>query len=215
MAKKYFVSGIGTDVGKTLVSALLVSYLRADYWKPVQTGTCFGTDSDTIRSLCDGSVGVIHPESYAFSLPASPHFAAEREDAKIAFENIVCPTCDNNSLVIEGAGGLLVPLNDTDFVIDLAKKFDAQVVLVIGSYLGCINHTLLSISYLLSKDIPIHGLVLNGDFEEPVSTAILEYAKREGMIKLLARIPSFREVRKDILGEYLKTSCPFSKEDWL
>ncbi len=168
----YFVTGIGTNVGKTLVSAILVEALKADYWKPVQSGTIEGMDSETLRSLISNEQTVIHPEAYLLKEPLSPHFAAKLDGVEIQLSNIIKPET-SNTLIIEGAGGLLVPLNDTDAVIDLAKKFDAEVILVISDYLGCINHALLSLHYLQSNSYKIHSLVFNGDFAAEVKEAII------------------------------------------
>lgn len=171
----YFVSGIGTNVGKTLVSAILVEALKADYWKPVQSGTTEGMDSETVRSLISNDQTVIHPESYLLKEPLSPHFAAKLEGVEIELSKIIRPET-SNTLIIEGAGGLLVPLNNRDAVIDLARKFEAEVVLVISDYLGCINHALLSLHYLQSHQYKIHSLVFNGDFTAEVKEAIIRKA---------------------------------------
>jgi dethiobiotin synthetase len=171
----YFVSGIGTNVGKTLVSAILVEALKADYWKPVQSGTTEGMDSETVRLLISNDQTVIHPESYLLKEPLSPHFAAKLEGVEIELAKIIRPET-SNSLVIEGAGGLLVPLNTHATVIDLARQFNAEVVLVISDYLGCINHALLSLHYLQGHQDKIHSLVFNGHFAAEVKEAIIRKA---------------------------------------
>lgn len=171
----YFVTGIGTNVGKTLVSAILVEALQADYWKPVQSGTIEGMDSETVRSLISNGQTAIHPEAYLLKEPLSPHFAAKLDGVEIKLSAIIKPET-SNTLIIEGAGGLLVPLNDTDAVIDLAKQFDAEVILVISDYLGCINHASLSLHYLQSHSYKIHSLVFNGDFAAEVKEAITRQA---------------------------------------
>lgn len=177
---KLFISGIGTNVGKTIVAAVLIEALEADYWKPIQSGTNEGKDSDTIRNLISNSKTVIHPETYLLKEPLSPHFAAKLENVQIDLETIQLPVSssevENRSIIIEGAGGLLVPINDKHYVIDIAKKIDCKIVLVISSYLGCINHSLLSIDYLLKNGFKIHSLVFNGEFEEDVKNAIINYA---------------------------------------
>lgn len=173
---KLFISGIGTNVGKTIVAAVLTEALEADYWKPIQSGTNEGKDSDTIRNLISNSKTVIHPETYLLKEPLSPHFAAKLENVQIDLETIQLPVSssevENRSIIIEGAGGLLVPINDKHYVIDIAKKIDCKIVLVISSYLGCINHSLLSIDYLLKNGFKIHSLVFNGEFEVEVKNAI-------------------------------------------
>jgi len=173
--KPLFVTGIGTDVGKTVVAAILTEALEADYWKPVQSGTIQGSDRATVTTLVSNRRTVFHPESYALKEPASPHLAAGLEQVEIRLDAIQLPATTNSHLVIEGAGGLLVPLNNKHYVIDLATAFNAEVVLVVRNYLGCINHTLLSIDYLLQHGYTLKGLILNGHFDPAVRAAILGY----------------------------------------
>lgn len=156
---RYFVTAIGTDSGKTLVSAILCEYLKADYWKPVQAG--YPRDSDTVKSLVTYTPFHIHPEAYLLQTPASPHMAARIDQVQIDLEKIKLPKTQN-SLVIEGAGGVMVPLNEHDYVIDLAKRFQAKIVLVSNLYLGSINHTLLTVGFLKSRNLPVAGLIFNG-----------------------------------------------------
>lgn len=175
MSNNLFVTGIGTNVGKTIVSAILVEALQADYWKPIQSGTSEGKDSDTVRNLISNTKTVIHPEAYLLKEPLSPHFAAKLDGVEISLDEIKLPVTQNQ-LIIEGAGGLLVPINNTHHVIDIAQKFNCEIVLVISNYLGCINHALLSISYLIQHNFKIHALVFNGEFENEVKNAIVNYA---------------------------------------
>ena len=190
---RLFVTGIGTDVGKTMVSAVLTEALQADYWKPVQSGND-QPDSKTVAALISNSKTIIHAEAYSFKAPVSPHLAASMEQAHIDIQNIKLPVTSNH-LIIEGAGGLLVPLNDTHYAIDLAKLFDAEVVLVIRNYLGCINHSLLSIDYLVKNNFKIKGLVLNGSLEPAVRSAIINYAK----IPVIAEIPELPYVTRETI----------------
>ena len=156
---KYFITAIGTDCGKTLISAIFCEKLKADYWKPIQTGNIF--DSETIRDFVSFQI-VIHPETYALNFPLSPHQAAKLEDKIISLEDFILPATTND-LIIEGAGGLLVPLNENgDFVLDFIEKENIGIVLVIRLYLGCINHALLSINELKRRNLTISGLVFNG-----------------------------------------------------
>lgn len=194
--KKYFITGIGTNVGKTLVSAILTEALLADYWKPVQSGTIEGKDSDTVKSLISNTKSVFHKEAYLLKEPASPHLAAKKENITIIKDAIQLPS-NNNTLVIEGAGGLLVPLNKSDYVIELAGQFDASVILVISSYLGCISHSLLSIDYLLHNNYKIQGLVLNGNFDADVKAPIVNYKN----IPVLAEIPLTEKADKTFVLE--------------
>lgn len=179
----YFVTGIGTNVGKTIVSAILTEALEADYWKPVQSGTIEGSDSVFVKSMISNLKTQIHPEAYSLKEPLSPHFAAKLENVNIELEKIVFPETTNN-LVVEGAGGLLVPLNQTCYVIDIARQFDCGIVLVISNYLGCINHALLSIDYLLKHQFKIHALVFNGEFEAEVKDVIVAYKNNLKIINI-------------------------------
>lgn len=180
--KSYFIAGINTDVGKTLVSSLIVESLKADYWKPVQSG--LSKDSDFVLRFISNPSSIIHPEVYHFKTPVSPHSAAKIENQEIQLDKIILPEVLSEYFVIESAGGLLVPLNNRDFIIDLAKKFNAEIVLVCRNYLGCINHTLLTINYLKQNNFNIKALVFNGDFPEDTKTAILNFAKIQNIIEL-------------------------------
>jgi dethiobiotin synthetase len=172
---KFFVTGIGTGVGKTFVSAILTEALQADYWKPVQCGIEGGTDKEHVKSLVTNSQSVFHEESYCFKEPASPHLAAMLENEKIKMDGFHLPHVTNH-LIIEGAGGLLVPLNDDSFAVDLSREFEAEIILVCRNYLGCINHSLLSLDYILKNDFPVKGIILNGNFDKAVRSAIMNYS---------------------------------------
>ena len=187
----HFITGIGTNVGKTVVSAILTELLQADYWKPVQSGVEEGKDSDTVKSLISNVKTVFHPETYLLKQPLSPHFAAKLDGVEIELDKIQLPKTENH-LIIEGAGGLLVPINSTQYVIDIAKQIDCEIVLVISSYLGCINHSLLSIDYLLRNNFKIKALVFNGEFEPEVKEAIVSYVKEP----LIIDVPQLKELSK-------------------
>jgi dethiobiotin synthetase len=191
---KYFITGIGTNVGKTIVSAILTEALKADYWKPVQSGVADGTDKDLVSSLITNTTSVCHNESYSFQEPASPHLAASLENQKIKLEQMHLPDTQND-LIIEGAGGILVPLNDSNYVIDLAQEFEADVILVCRNYLGCINHSLLSIDYLVKNNFPVKGLVMVGNFDKAVKLAITNYSE----LPVLAEIPEMSEISKETI----------------
>src|SRR5690606_25618839 len=148
------VTGIHTGTGKTVASAILCKALAADYWKPIQAGDTHQTDSDNVRSLVDDSSFIIHPEAYLLPYPLSPDISARKAGITINLDNINIPHTRNN-LVIEGAGGLMVPLNDKHLLIDLISKLEAEVILVSRHYLGSINHTLLSIEALINRNIPV------------------------------------------------------------
>ena len=197
--KNYFVTAIGTDCGKTLVSAILVEFLQADYWKPVQAG--FPTDTETVKSLIESYEGTFsvtfHSESYLLQMPASPHKAARAEGIEIKLKNIILPKSSNN-LVIEGAGGVLVPLNDNDFVIDIAKQFSCKVILVANLYLGSINHTLLTINELKRRNINVLGIIFNGEENKESENIILKHSG----YKCLLRIPKEENISKETVKKY-------------
>ena len=198
--RKIFVTGIGTDVGKTVVSSILVEALKADYWKPVQAGTYYTTDSERVQKLISNVQTVIHPESYLLKENKSPHEASEIEGIKIDFEKIVLPNSSNHTLVIEGAGGTMVPLNETYFIIDLIKKFEAEAIVVIQNYLGSINHSLLTIDALKHRGIKILGLVFNGSPHNPSKEIILNYSK----LPFISWITKESEINKDVILKYVK-----------
>lgn len=188
---RYFVTGIGTEIGKTLASAILVEALNADYWKPIQAGELDYSDSHKVKDLISNSKSVFHPESYRLKLPMSPHAAAEKENTNIEISKCQLPST-NNSLIVEGAGGLLVPLNKKECIIDLIEKLNLEVILVSQHYLGSINHTLLSIEALKRRHIPIKGILFNGNENIDTESIILS---KSGLDKL-GRIPLLNTVDK-------------------
>lgn len=181
--RKIFVTGIGTDVGKTIISAILAEKLKADYWKPIQAGNLNDTDTKRVKKLITNEQTVFHPEAYCFSKAVSPHAAAKSDGIKINLLKIKLPVTKNH-LIIEGAGGLMVPLNQKLLMIDLISHLDAEVVLVSKNYLGSINHTLLSIEVLMARGVNITGIVFNGLPNEETESFILQYSG----LKCLARI---------------------------
>lgn len=196
--KRFFITGIGTDVGKTVASAILVETLNADYWKPIQAGNLDKSDTKKVRSLISNTKSVFHPETYRLSSSLSPHAAAEIDKIKIDIRKIILPKTSNN-LVIEGAGGVMVPLNDTFLVIDLIKKLKAEVIVVSRNYLGSINHTLLTIEALRSRNIPIAGIVFNG---KPAKTSE-EYILKYTGIKCLLNIHEEKKIDKKTILKYI------------
>lgn len=162
MGPIYFITGIGTGVGKTLAAAILTEALQADYWKPVQAGFDEGTDRQWVQERISNKVSVFHPERYMLKLPASPHLAARAEGISISLDAIrtALPQTDR-PLLVEGAGGLLVPLNDQDFMADLALALKASVILVSRNYLGSINHSLLTAAVCRERGLPVKGWIFN------------------------------------------------------
>jgi dethiobiotin synthetase len=196
MSKTYFVTGIGTEIGKTMVSAFLVEKLKADYWKPIQSGDLDNSDSLKVKNLISNNETVFHPESYRLTQPFSPHHSANLDGIKIDLDKIIIPQTDND-LIIEGAGGLMVPLNEEELIIDLIKNLDVEVILVSKNYLGSINHTLLSIEALQNRNIKIKGIIFNGDENQSSQNIIV---KMTG-IKVIANIPQFENPDKSSLKE--------------
>jgi len=165
----FFVTGIDTDSGKTLASAILCNALGFDYWKPVQAG--FPRDAETVKVLSPATN--IHPEQYILNTPASPHAAARIDNVSITLDSFILPKPEG--LIIEGAGGCLVPLNDANFVIDLVPYVNAEVILVADLYLGSINHTLLSAQLLKDRNYPVRGIIFNGPSNPESERIILKH----------------------------------------
>ncbi len=167
MAKTFFITGIGTGVGKTIAAAIVTQALQADYWKPVQAGFDDGTDSQTVASLVGNTQTVFHQEAYKLAMPASPHIAAREEGIHIDLDHIVSHYAQlkrDRTLVVEGAGGLMVPLNKHQFVADLVKALDAEVLLVSRNYLGSINHSLLTAAYCKQMGLRVAGWIFNDQY---------------------------------------------------
>ena len=193
---KLFITGIGTDVGKTIASAIITEALEADYWKPIQAGDLDHSDSHKVKSFLSNTKTVIHPNSYALQTPASPHFAAEIDRITIDLNKIIEPKTDNH-LVVEGAGGVFVPLNSGDCVIDLIQP-DYQVIVVSRHYLGSINHTLLTIEALKNRKIVIAGIVFSGDENKATEAIILS---KTG-VKCIGRIEQEPYFDQNVIKEY-------------
>ena len=168
---KLFITGIGTDVGKTVTSAIVVEALEADYWKPIQAGDLNHSDSAKIKAYVSNPNSQIFKNAYALNTPASPHYAAALDGITIDLKNIQEPKTTNH-LVVEGAGGVLVPLNDTDCVIDLIQK-EYKVIVVSRHYLGSINHTLLTIEALKNRNLEVAGIIFSGDENKATEEIIL------------------------------------------
>ena len=188
-----FVTGIGTDVGKTVASAVLAQLLDAGYWKPIQAGTEI-TDLGTIESIRGRER--TYPSRYILKTPASPHLAAAIEGLHIELDDFVVPNYSEEHLIVEGAGGLHVPLNDEHLIIDLIKHLDLSVVLVSQNYLGSINHTLLSIEALKQREIPIIGVLFNGEKNRSTEEYITQYAG----VSHLGRIEQGDKVNEDFIN---------------
>ena len=193
---KLFITGIGTDVGKTIVSAIVTEALEADYWKPIQAGDLENSDSHKIKSFLSNKKTVIHPNSYALNTPASPHLAAEIDGITIDLNQITEPETANH-LVVEGAGGVFVPLNSKDCVIDLVQP-DYKVIVVSRHYLGSINHTLLTIEALQNRKITIAGIIFSGD-ENKATEEIIQTKSGLNCIGRIEQEPYFDQ---NVIKEY-------------
>ncbi len=185
----FVVAGIGTEIGKTIASAVLVEALDADYWKPIQAGDLDRSDSQRIADLAPGHNRRIHPETYKLSVAMSPHAAAAIDDLTIDATRLRLPKT-SNTLIVEIAGGLMVPLGPKTFNIDLLQLWQLPVVLVSQYYLGSINHTLLSTELLQQRNIEVAGLILNGEPVESSRSAIISASK----LPVLLEIPHVNKV---------------------
>jgi dethiobiotin synthetase len=196
-----FITGIGTGIGKTIISAIITEKLKADYWKPIQAGDLDDTDTLKVQSLISNNISCFYPEAYRLTQPFSPHKSAALDKIVIDTRNIIPPET-GNQLIIEGAGGLMVPLNDNFLMIDVIRQLNAKVILVSQNYLGSINHTLLSLLALKNYNIPVMGVVFNGDEDIYSKSYILNYTG----INELGHIPTYKNIRKKTIieaGNYL------------
>ena len=193
---KIFITGTDTDVGKTIVCSWLCLHTQYNYFKPIQTGNSEQTDSSTVHYLTKCKV---YQENYSYKEPVSPHLAARLENSLIEIDKIELPNDDN--IIIEGAGGLLVPINNKFFMVDVIKKLTTPVILVARSTLGTINHTLLSIEALRVRDIKILGVIMSGPKNAENKAAIELYGK----VKVLACLPNFEKLNQESLQQYKLT----------
>lgn len=212
-----FITGIGTDVGKTLIAAIVTQALQADYWKPIQAGFSEGTDSEWINKIINNNSTEIYTEIYKLKLPASPHIAAREEESNIDLNKIAnefkrIQEAGNKKetsslsvnrqpstasyLIIEGAGGLMVPLNDHEFVVDLIKKINAKVILVSRNYLGSINHSLLTAMVCKQHELDVIGWIFNDQYLE-YEDEIVDWS---GFPKI-ASVPFGKNINKDFITE--------------
>jgi dethiobiotin synthetase len=196
--KKYFVTGIDTEVGKTFVSTILVEALQADYQKLVQAGD-EERDLDFVQNHIQNSETTIFPEAVFLKHPMSPHASAELEGKEVAMDDLKLQTSDKEYFIIEGAGGLMVPINYQETLLDwLEKQTDLEVILVSKNYLGSINHSLLSIQALQDRNIPIKGIIFNGEITPSSEKAILEIGK----VDYLGRVLPEKELNSEVLNKY-------------
>lgn len=195
--KQYFVTGIGTDIGKTVVSAVLCRRLNAAYYKPIQAGNLENLESDFIKNLVPGIT--IFETKYKLNNPLSPHLAAKLDNVRIDIENITLPNF-KESLIVEGAGGILVPLNDEYTILDLIKKLKLPVIVIVKHYLGSINHSLLTCEVLKQSGVEIAGIIFNGESNEESEKIILKRTQ----IPCLGRIPELEKLNQEAIEEASK-----------
>ncbi|RMG76126.1 MAG: dethiobiotin synthase [Bacteroidetes bacterium] len=199
---RYFVTGIDTGIGKSVASAVLVKMLEAAYWKPVQSGLEDETDSEFIKRVVPKSK--VFPETYRLKTPASPHLAAKIDGKNIQLSDFKIP--ESNSLIIEGAGGLLVPLNEKQTILNLIQYLNIPVIIVSKNYLGSINHTLLTAYCLKSNQIPVKGILFNGQENEESERIICQMSQ----LPHLGRIDEAEQINK----EFIKKQAQKLKTYW-
>jgi dethiobiotin synthetase len=201
---QFFVTGTDTNVGKTVVSALLTLGLGAAYWKPVQSGLEPLTDTDYVRQVTGLDDSHFFPECYRLTQPLSPHAAAAIDGLEIALTDFQLPSTPKPHLIVEGAGGLMVPLNSQAFIIDLIRQFQLPVCLVTRSTLGTINHTLLSLAQLRRAGVPILGVIINGPKNPSNREAIVHY----GQVPVLAELEPLAAVNATTLRQAYRQLFP-------
>jgi dethiobiotin synthetase len=192
---RFFITGTDTNVGKTVVSAMLTLGLDAAYWKPVQSGLEPITDTDYVRQVTGLDETHFLPERFRLTEPLSPHASAAIDGVSIQLSDFQLPATDKSHLIVEGAGGLMVPLNDQQYMIDLIRQFNLPVCLVSRSSLGTINHTLLSIAQLRRYEIPILGVIVNGEKNPGNVAAIADY----GQVPILGELEPLESVSPESL----------------
>jgi dethiobiotin synthase len=194
----FFVTGTDTGVGKTVLSALLVAALDGIYWKPVQTGAIEGTDLDSVRQWAECPAERLLPERYRFDLPVSPHLAARKSGIRIALDDFGLPApVANHPHIVEGAGGVMVPLNEKDLMLDLMRHFGLPVVVGTRTTLGTINHTLLTLAALRGAHLNVRGVVLIGARNVENESAIETY----GNVRVIGHIPVLERIHRAALIE--------------
>ncbi len=196
---QFFITGIGTEIGKTVVSAIVTEYLQADYWKPVQSGDLHWTDTMKVQSLVSNTKSVFHPERHRLNAPLSPHASAALDGVQIKLSDFTIPVTSNH-LVVEGAGGLMVPLNEHEVLLDLIHQLQIPVILVSRNYLGSINHTLLSFEALQQRNIPIAGIVFNGEPNQASESFIENYTQ----LPVLFRVGNLDDITPESIRDLVK-----------
>lgn len=195
MKESLFVTGTDTNIGKTLLSALLVAGLDAIYWKPIQTGAAEGTDRQTVIKLAEIPEAQTIPESYCFDPSVSPHLAAEASGVRIDLARIRVPAKVDKPVIAEGAGGILVPINDSESMLDLARHLGFPVLIAARAALGTINHTLLTVGTLRCAKMPVKGVVMIGNRNTENERSIEQF----GAIPIVGWIPWLDKINRETL----------------
>lgn len=186
MNRRYFITGIGTSVGKTIASAALVKFWGTSYWKPIQSGDLENSDSQIIRNLAGREV-VIYPEQFKLNTAASPHYSAEIDQVRINLNDFKIPL-QRGDLIVEGAGGVFVPINENEFIIDLIEYLNLPVILVCSDYLGSINHSLMTFQVLQQRGIEVSYILLNGDFKDSTKRILLKNKPEGSRVIMLSKL---------------------------
>lgn len=194
---KVFLTGTDTNVGKTLISAWLCHHLKYAYWKPIQTGVSEGSDTDFIFNF-DSTINT-YPETYVFQEPVSPHLAAKLNNINIIIHNLDFPK--NNNVIIEGAGGVFAPINQDNYIIDLIKYLSTPVIIVAGSELGTINHTLLTLQALRNHHIPILGVIMNHYHDSVLMRDNKLSIEKYGQVPVLTCFPKLDNITSKMIKQ--------------
>jgi dethiobiotin synthetase len=210
-AQIIFVTGIGTGIGKTVVSAVLTEALEADYWKPIQSGLDGQTDTETVRNLVSNAHTRFWKEAFSLQTPASPHLSARIDNVQITLDDLVesfrAQHDPSRPVVIEGAGGLMVPINARDFLYDLIPLLNARVVVVSSQYLGNINHSLLTAEALKSRKLPVIGWIFNGTYHVNEEDIV-----NWSGLKKIGRVEHEEQVDVEIIRKYAGKIGPSLKQ---
>lgn len=201
MSTSFTIAGTDTNIGKTILSSVLMAAIdNLHYWKHIQSGLEEETDTEVVRRLSGCDPNRIFPEAYRLQQPLSPHLSARLDGIHIERENLKSPAVEN--LIIETAGGVLTPINETTLQIDLIKMWSLPVIIAARSSLGTINHSLLTVEALRNRNIEIEGFVMIGDINEENEKAVAYYGK----VKILGRIPMLHDLEKKTLQEVYKNN---------
>lgn len=195
MKSVFFITGISTEVGKTITSAIIAESLKADYWKPIQSGDLDNSDTHKVKALISNEITKFHPNSYALKVPISPHAAAVIDGVTIDVDQIRMPKTDNH-LVVEGAGGVLVPLNDQNTILDIISR-DFKIIVVSRHYLGSINHTLLTVNLLKQKGFDV-AIIFSGK-EHPTTEQIIQKMTK---VPVIGRIEEEKTFTPELIRTY-------------